>query len=347
MIKSKQLVLDAFEGKFNPQVPIWYMRQAGRYLPEYREFRKGKTFEDMAMTPENAVEVTLQPLRRYNLDAAIIFSDILVPLYGMDRGLSIVPLKGPIMENPVTTPEEVGELKRTSPKEDFPYLEESIRKVRKEIPDKALFGFAGAPFTLASYLIEGKSTRTALLSKSFAYKYPNEFSKLLEFLTDIVIDQLQVQVNAGADVIQVFDSWAGFLSPNQYQEWILPHIMRIFSHFSHIPNILYGRGSSHLLPVFAKSGAKGFSIDMSLSLAQARNIVGDSAVVQGNLDPALLLSDPNNVKTATVDLLKQREAIENPRYIFNLAQGIDKDSKLENVKMMINTVKSFRMEDIN
>ena len=179
MSNSKQLFLDTFKGKSSGNIPLWYMRQAGRYLPEYREFRKGKTFEDMAMTPENAVEVTLQPIRRFDLDAAIIFSDILVPLYEMNRGLTIVPQVGPIMENPVTKPSEVKELKRTHPSEDFPYLEESIRKTRKEIPDKALIGFAGAPFTLASYLLEGKSTKTALVTKASAYTNPDEFHSLL------------------------------------------------------------------------------------------------------------------------------------------------------------------------
>ncbi|MFV2016512.1 MAG: uroporphyrinogen decarboxylase, partial [Candidatus Heimdallarchaeota archaeon] len=329
----------------NSNIPIWYMRQAGRYLPEYREFRKGKTFEDMAMSPENAVEVTLQPIRRFDLDAAIIFSDILVPLYEMNRGLTIVPQKGPIIENPVTNPSEIKELKRTRPAEDFPYLEESIRKTRKEIPDKALIGFAGAPFTLASYLLEGKSTKTALVTKAFAYNHPEEFNELLSFLTEIVIDQLQVQVNGGVDVIQLFDSWAGFLSPIQYENWILPHVQKIFKHFENIPNILYGRGTSHLLPVFIKSGAKGFSVDTSISLNQARNIIGDNRVLQGNLDPALLLSNPSIVKSATLDLLEQNKLLDNPRYIFNLGQGIDKDSKLENVEMMVNTLKYYNLEN--
>jgi uroporphyrinogen decarboxylase len=345
VITSKQLLLDVFNGKANSKIPIWYMRQAGRYLPEYREFRKGKSFEDMAMTPEYAAEVTLQPIWRYDLDAAIIFSDILVPLYEMNRGLSIQPLKGPVMENPVTKPSEIKELKRTYPSEDFPYLEESIRQVRKEIPNKAMFGFAGAPFTLASYLLEGKSTKTALLTKSFAYNYPDEFGELLSFLTDIVIDQLQVQLDGGVDIIQVFDSWAGYLTPQQYEDWILPHMQKIFKHFQNVPNILYGRGTSHLLPVFKNSGAKGYSVDTTISIKHARDIIGPNTVLQGNLDPALLLSNPTKVKKGTLELLTQNKCIGNPRYIFNLGQGIDKESKLENVEMMVNTVKTFNLED--
>ncbi|OLS24051.1 MAG: Uroporphyrinogen decarboxylase [Candidatus Heimdallarchaeota archaeon LC_2] len=345
MKNSKDLILDAFNGQQNSQVPIWFMRQAGRYLPEYRKFREGKTFEEMAMTPENAAKVTLQPIRRYDLDAAIIFSDILIPLYGMDRGLEIVPQVGPVLEKPLKNPEDVKSLKRTSPKEDFPYLKESIQLVRKEIPDKALFGFAGAPFTLASYLIEGKSTRNALLTKTFAYKYPDEFSTLLNMLADIVIDQLQVQIEGGADVIQLFDSWAGFLSASQYEKWILPHVQKIFLKFDNTPNILYGRGSSHLLPIFQKSGAKGISIDSTLSLIDARSFVGNDLVIQGNLDPAVLLTNPRIVENHTKEVLKDYTLTNNPRYIFNLAQGIDKTSKLENVEMMINTVKEFRLEE--
>ncbi len=343
MKNSKDLILDAFKGQTNDRIPIWFMRQAGRYLPEYREFREGKTFEQMAMTPENAAEVTLQPIRRYDLDAAIIFSDILVPLYGMDRGLEIVPLKGPILENPVKNPEDVKSLKRTTPKEDFPYLKESIQLVRKEVPDKALFGFAGAPFTLASYLIEGKSTRNALLTKSFAYNHPDEFFTLLSTLADIVIDQLQVQIDGGADIIQLFDSWAGFLSPHQYDEWILPHIRKIFANFNNTPNILYGRGSSHLLPIFKKSGARGISIDSTLNLVEARTLVGDNLVIQGNLDPAVLLTTPKMVEKQTMAVLENHQINKNPRYIFNLAQGIDKTSKLENVEAMVNTVKEFSL----
>lgn len=339
-LTGKELILGAFYGTNAGAIPVWFMRQAGRYLPEYMEIRHKYTFEERCQTPELAARITLQPIDRFDMDAAIIFSDILIPIYGMDRGLKIIPQRGPVIADPINSPEDVNSLKKTNSKEDFQYLPESIKIVRKKIPDKALFGFSGAPFTLASYLIEGKSTKDALLTKAFALKYPKAYDQLLNLLTDIIIDQLQSQISAGVDVVQVFDSWAGFLSAEQFNNWALPYIKRIFQSIE-VPSILYARGSSHLFELAVQSGANGISIDTTMSLTKARSKVGSKMVLQGNLDPTYLLTNPKLVKENTLKILNEALSLNSPHYIFNLARGIDRNSSLENVKAMIDTVKSF------
>lgn len=341
---GKDLILGAFDASNNGQVPIWFMRQAGRYLPEYMEIRKKSNFEERSQNPELATEITLQPMDRFDLDAAIIFSDILIPIYGMDRGLKIVPEKGPIIDNPIKSVNDVDSLRKTNSKEDFPYLPESIKLTRKQLGNnKALLGFAGAPFTLASYLIEGKSTRDALFTKAFAINHPESFSKLLNLLTEIVIDQLKSQIKSGADIVQLFDSWAGFLSEEQFSIWSFPYIQRIFSELQGFPTIFYARGSSHLFQLASSSGAKGVSIDTTMSLTKARSLSGNSLLLQGNLDPTYLLTKPKLVKESTLKILNEVRNLRTPHYIFNLARGIDRNSSIENVKTMVDTVKSYRM----
>jgi len=337
-MNSRELFTGIFEGKEIERPPVWFMRQAGRYLPEYRKLREGKTFEQMASTPDLAKEITLQPIRRFDLDAAIIFSDILIPLYSMERGLSIKPQIGPVLDRPLTDPLEVESLHIPRPELDFPYVVESIEMVREEIPDKWFIGFAGAPFTLASYLIEGQSTRNALLTRKFAFEHEESFRTLLDLLAEIVLRQLRSQIDAGVNMVQIFDSWAGFLSADQYREWVLPSLKKVIEKLD-VPTMIYARGSSHLLEILSESGADGISIDGTLSLSKARGIVGAGKVLQGNLDPALLQTNTERVKREVMELLKQ---VDNQRYIFNLAQGIDKSSSVACVASMVESVKSWR-----
>ncbi|MHA2089406.1 MAG: uroporphyrinogen decarboxylase [Candidatus Kariarchaeaceae archaeon] len=339
-LTGRNLILGAFKGTNAGSVPVWFMRQAGRYLPEYMEIRNKYTFEERCQTPELAAKITLQPIERFDMDAAIIFSDILVPIYGMKRGLEIIPERGPIISNPIKSPQDIDELLIPSSKSDFPYVSEAINKVRSEIPNKALFGFSGAPFTLASYLLEGKSTRDALITKSFALKYPEAFDKLLTLLTDIILDQLQSQIASGADLVQVFDSWAGFLSAEQFQKWSFPYLKRIFDNIKDVPTLMYSRGSNHLFQTMTQLGSDGISIDHTLSIAHARKTSSPKLVLQGNLDPAYLLTNPKLVKKQTQSILK---SVTSPYYIFNLARGIDRNSSLEAVRAMVDEVKSFRM----
>ncbi len=342
-MNSRQRFESAIAGKPVDRPPIWFMRQAGRYLPEYMELRKGKTFENMVMDVDTIAQITLQPIERFDLDAAIIFSDILIPLYSMERGLEIKPGIGPVLEKPIKEPNEIERLPIPDPDNDFPYVAESIRVVRKSIPKKWLIGFAGAPFTLASYLLEGQSTRNALLTKKFAFMYPEPFAMLLDKLTEIVIEQLKTQIEAGVDMVQLFDSWGGFLSPIQYETWILPHMKKIVDTIKEVPVFVYSRQSSHMLPILRKTNATGYSIDNSLTLCQAREIVGKDKVLQGNMEPAVLLTDTKaldkELRVLKEDVTKQGSS----RYVFNLAQGINKDSSVEVVSHMVDALKQWRI----
>lgn len=337
-----KLILEALKGEKTGKVPIWYMRQAGRYLPEYLELRKGKTFEDMVQNPDIACEITLQPIKRFNLDAAIIFSDILIPIYALNRGLVIKPAVGPVIENPVKTEQDVKDLQAINPKEDFPYLAESIQKTKKLLPaSTTLIGFSGAPYTVASYLIEGKSTRDGLRTKSFAYKHPDLYKKLLDFIADALILQLEAEVQAGAEVIQIFDSWAHTLSPWQYQNFALPYTQKVLQaeQLSKVPKIHFAQGSGHLLDFFMQTGAQCLSIDISSEMKDVLTKINPEMGIQGNLDPAILFTDPKTVKKQTLELLDKTKTKNN--YIFNLGRGIDKDTPLENVQAMIDTVKNY------
>ena len=337
-----KLLLETLQGTSTNKVPIWFMRQAGRYLPEYLELRKGKTFEDMAQNPDIASELTLQPIRRFDLDAAIIFSDILIPIYSLERGLVIKPGIGPVIEKPIQNEQDIDSLHQVNPQEDFPYLAESIKKVKSALQsDKTLIGFSGAPFTIASYLLEGKSTRTAMKTKAFAYKYPKAYDKLLQFISDMIILQLQAQKEAGVEVLQVFDSWATTLSPQQYEAFALPYTKKIFeaTQLQNIPKIHFAQGSGHLLDQFIKTGADCLSIDVSSEITTALQIIPEKLAVQGNLDPAILFTNPDIVRNQTKELLDKTRTKKN--YIFNLGRGIDKDTPIENVSAMVETVKGY------
>lgn len=333
---SRQLVQTAFTSEELERIPFWFMRQAGRHLPEYMELRKKYDFEARSQTPELAAKITMQPIMRYDMDVAIIFSDILIPLYSLNRGLKIIPKIGPQIKNPISSPKDVDTLPIISAKDNFPYLGDSMRIVRKELPNKAVAGFSGAPFTLASYLIEGKSTRDALRTKQFAMLHPEAYDKLLLYLVDVITDQLKSQITAGADFVQVFDSWAGFLSPEQYKAWSLPYIQHILEtlHAStDVPIMYYSRGSSHILATATQVNFDGFSVDHTVDLSTARKSVG-SATLQGNLDPALLLTTPHVLEK---ELLKITES---SRYIFNLATGVNKDTPVANVKYVSDFLKN-------
>ncbi len=344
-LTSRELFQKALRGETTPRPPFWFMRQAGRYLPEYMELRRGKTFEDLLMNPDLAAEITVQPIRRFDMDAAIIFSDILTPLYAMNRGLKIVPQKGPVIENPIRTEADVASLTKTRPEEDYPYLAESLRLVRKELPHHALIGFSGAPFTLASYLIEGASTRDALFTKAFALQHPEAFSNLMSLLTEVVMEQLRSEIKQEVDAVQVFDSWAGFLSPSQYEQWVKPVMQRIFEHsdFHGFPLIYYARGMAHLLPVVADLPCTFFSIDHTISLGNARRIVGESKGLQGNLDPSYLLGSKKSIEAEAMKILG--EGSKHPRYIFNLSTGINKHASVDNVAFLVNVIKRFTRDD--
>ncbi|MEM9378482.1 MAG: uroporphyrinogen decarboxylase [Planctomycetota bacterium] len=319
--------------------PAWMMRQAGRYLPEYREVRSGSTFLGMVHDPERASEVTLQPIRRYGMDAAVIFCDILVPPAGMGQEVDFVEGKGPLLEPRVQGREDVEKLLDFDAKTETGFLGESIRRVRAELGDeRAVIGFCGAPYTVASYMVEGQSSRNFENTKRMMLGEPETFDRLLERVVDNSIGYLRMQVEAGADVLQVFDSWGGSIAADLYRERLLPHVARLVSEAKAmgVPVILYVNGCTHLLEVMADSGADVLGIDWRVAPAEAIARVGDRVALQGNLDPCTLFAPPDVVREHASRTLR---AFEGQRgYIFNLGSGILPKTPLDSVQALWDTV---------
>ena len=315
------------------------MRQAGRYLPEYREIRSGSTFLGMVHDPEKAAEVTLQPIRRYGMDAAVIFCDILVPPGAMGMEVEFVEGRGPLLGPPIRTRDDVERLTDFDAKDATGFLGDSIRGVRAELGDeRAIIGFCGAPFTVASYMIEGQSSRNFENSKEMMLGDPETFDRLLERVTDNSIGYLKNQVDAGADVLQVFDSWGGTLDAATYRERLLPHVARLVEEAkaTGVPVILYVNGCAHLLEVMADSGAHVLGIDWRVDPKEAIQRVGDRVALQGNLDPCTLFGPPDVVREkaqATLDAFAHQKG-----FIFNLGSGILPKTPLDSVQALWDTV---------
>ncbi len=322
--------------------PLWLMRQAGRYLPEYRRIRKKISFIEMCKNPEIAAEVTLQPLRRFELDAGIIFADILLPLEKLNVGLHFTEDNGPKIKKPVRTKKDVDKLKVIPPEENTPYLFEAIRIVKRELNGKVpLIGFSGAPFTLASYLIEGGHSQNYLQTKKLMLTTPEVWNKLMEKLTLIVLNYLLAQVDAGAEALQVFDSWVGCLSPSEYRAFVLPFMKKLFNGLKarDVPVIHFSTGTSGMIELIREAGGDVIGIDWKLTIDSAWNRIGYDRAIQGNLDPAVLLAPPEVLKRETMDILKRVNRRRG--HIFNLGHGILPATPIDNVKVLIDTVHEF------
>jgi uroporphyrinogen decarboxylase len=316
------------------------MRQAGRYMPEYRALREKYDMLTMCRTPDLVVEVTLQPLKRFDLDAAILFSDIMIPLRGMGIEFEIVESVGPVVANPVRDQRGADALRVIDPDADVPYVVEAVRAVRRELDGKVpLIGFAGAPFTLASYIVEGKPSRDLLLTKRMMYCDPSTWHTLMSKLADTIAAYLLAQIRAGAQAVQLFDSWIGALSPRDYREFVLPHSKKIFDALAptSVPRIHFGTGTATLLELIRDAGGDVIGIDWRVPLDQAWQRLGDVAL-QGNLDPAVMLTSPDIIEKQAWEIL----ALVNGRrgHIFNLGHGILPDTPLENVERLIEVVHS-------
>jgi len=318
--------------------PVWMMRQAGRYLEEYREIRKKHSFLEMCKTPELVVEVTLQPVRRFEIDAAIIFADILLPLEHMGIDFEFTKGEGPHIKNPVRTMEDVKKMQPVYPTEQMPYLMESIKTVKRELNGKVpLIGFSGAPFTLASYIIEGGGSRNYENTKMMMYKEPETWHLLMEKLTDMVVVYLDAQIQAGAQVVQVFDSWVGCLSPLDYEEFVFPHQKKLFDKLNKsVPHIHFAFGASHLIDLVPKAGGDVIGIDWRINLDEAWKRIGYDKGVQGNLDPVSLYGSKDYIKRRVKDILDRAE--NRNGHIFNLGHGILPTTPIDNAKFMIDTV---------
>lgn len=321
---GRDLFLRTCRGEATESTPVWFMRQAGRSLPEYRALRDKHSMLELCRDPELAAEVTLQPVRRLGVDAAILFSDIVITLQGMGVELDIRPGVGPVIDHPVRTEDDLARLHPLVPQEHTPFVAETIRGVASAT-DVPLIGFAGAPFTLASYLIEGGPSRDHGRTKSMMLGEPKLWASLMEKLADAVIAYLEAQIDAGVSAIQLFDSWAGALSPTDYEKSVLPVTTRIFTALAHrdIPRIHFGVTTGELLSLMGSAGADVVGVDWRVPLDDARARLGGAYAVQGNLDPAVVFAPWEVIEERVRDVLRRGGG---RGHIFNLGHGVLPDT---------------------
>ena len=338
---QNSFIIDAIKGKSVPRTPIWIMRQAGRYLPQYRQLRGKVTLLEAFHSPEIATELTLQPIELLDVDAAIIYSDILLIPEALGMSLDYIPGKGPLFEKPLHSDPNIKKLRIISDFEDkLSFVSESIRSVKAKLDDsKPLIGFTGSPWTIAVYMIEGGSSKSFVNAKTFIYKEPDLFKELMEILTEAVTRSLELQIKAGADIVQLFDSWAGLLNPEQFLDISLASMKEVIKNLNNsVPVIIFAKGAGHTVDILADSGADCLGIDWGTSLFESKKIVNNRVALQGNLDPVVLLSDPETVREETIKVLEAYG--EGNGHIFNLGHGILPETPVENVKILIETVKS-------
>jgi uroporphyrinogen decarboxylase len=337
---KNDLLIRAALGEPIERTPVWMMRQAGRYLPEYREIRADTDFLTLCKTPDLAVEVSLQPYRILDVDAVIMFSDILIPVEAMGQEVRLTEQKGPELPVPIRTREQVDHLVVPDPVEKTGFVMEIIRTLRRELDGQVpLIGFAGAPWTLAAYMIEGGGSKNYAHVKRMMFGDPATFEALLDKIADAIILYLNAQIEAGAQVIQLFDSWAGELSSADYERFALPYQQKIFESLNRqsVPVILYINGCGIFLEKMATSGADVLSIDWRIDLKDARQRIGDNLTIQGNLDPCVLLTTPEIITARAKDLI---EAGGGARHILNLGHGILPMTPVENARAFIQAAKS-------
>ena len=324
---SGQRLIDACFGRAVDRPPVWMMRQAGRYLPEYRKVREKTSFLDLCRTPELAAEVSLQPFRRFAPDGVIFFSDILIPAAAMGARVEFTE-GGPQLPEPVRSSSDVARLRRFDPTRELAFAGEILRALRKEVGGRAaVLGFVGAPWTLASYLVEGGGSKSFARIKEMAGRDPGTLSRLLDLLADVAADTLSFQIESGAQAVQLFDTWAGELSEEDYRAWALPAVTRAISRTRRqgAPVILYVNGCAHLIEAMAESGADVLSVDWRLNLREARRRV-PSATLQGNLDPGALLATPEEVARRTRRLIEETGGI---GHVVNLGHGVLPQTPIE------------------
>ncbi len=318
--------------------PVWFMRQAGRYMAEYRSLRAKHSILEMCKTPELAAQVTLQPVDRFPLDAAIIFADILLPLEAMGLSLEFAEGEGPVIHNPVRDRGAVERLKVLDG-DELAYVAQAISLTRQALNGRVpLIGFAGAPFTLASYAIEGGGSRNYVLTKQLMYREPDVWHKLMDKLARVVTGYLRRQIKAGAQAIQLFDSWVGCLAPGDYEEYVLPHVQLIFEGLKRegVPMIYFGTGTSAILRQMCQAGGDVLGIDWRIQLDEAWTTVGHDVAVQGNLDPLVLFAPLHEIERRVEDIL--RRAAGRPGHIFNLGHGILPNTPVEHVAAAVDLV---------
>ncbi|CAN5446641.1 uroporphyrinogen decarboxylase [soil metagenome] len=329
------------------RTPIWIMRQAGRYLPEYRQLRQqAKSFMNLCTTPELACAATLQPLARYKLDAAILFSDILTIPAAMGLGLSFIEGEGPKFARPLRCKQDIAALGVPDPETDLGYVMDAVRLIRKELADRVpLIGFAGSPWTLACYMIEGGSSRNFDIIKAMLYQDPISLHKLLALLTKAVIEYLKAQIAAGVQIIMLFDTWGGILTPLHFQQFSLAYIAEIFAELNKTvdaPKIIFTKGGGQWLNEIADVGCDAVGIDWMTDIAWARQQVGHKVAIQGNLEPQALFAAPEVIRAQVASVLENYGRGEG--HIFNLGHGILPGTPPEHVEVLIDAVHKISMQ---
>ena len=343
MILQNDLLLRAAKGEKVERIPVWLMRQAGRILPEYRAVRASLSgFKELVETPERAAEVTIQPVDILGVDAAIIFSDILVIAEGMGLPYEMEEKRGPYFPKTIETIKDIKDLKVGKADTDFAYTIEAIKITKKALNGRVpLIGFAGAPFTLLCYMVEGGGSKTFSKSKKLLFAEPVAAHELLQKITDSTIDYLKGQVEAGADLIQVFDSWAGILSPQAYETFSMPYLKQITDSITNVPVTLFSKGAFFARKSMAGLSCQCIGIDWNMDPKESRNIIGNSKTLQGNLDPCVLYGSEKFIEEETISMIKAFGA---ERYIANLGHGVYPDTDPKKVKRFVETVQSF---DVN
>ena len=322
--------------------PIWLMRQAGRYLKEYRALRKKYSFLDLCKNPELAAKVTLQPIEQFKLDAAIIFSDILIPLEPMEVEFEFAKGEGPVFHHPLRERKDVERLRTFEPEEEISFLMKTIRIVRKELEGKVpLIGFSGAPFTLASYIIEGGHSTNYVLTKGLMYQDRPTWDALMEKLAEVLIRYLKAQIRSGVQAVQIFDSWVGCLTPNDYEEYVLPYSKKVIEGVGKgVPLIHFATSNSTLLELMKRAGGDVIGVDWRVNIGEAWARLGYDIAIQGNLDPVILLGPVDLIEKNVKKILDSVGS--RPGHIFNLGHGILPNTPPDHVIALIEAVHQYR-----
>jgi uroporphyrinogen decarboxylase len=340
---TEHLLLRALRGDTVERPPVWIMRQAGRYLPEYMELRRKYDFFTRVQTPELACEITLQPIDIIGVDAAILFSDILVIPQAMGQEVQLIESKGPFLPETIKTKADIDKLTTAEAADNLQYVYDAIRLTKNALNGRVpLIGFAGAPFTILCYMVEGKGSKTFDKAKEFCFAQPELAHQLLNKITDVTVEYLKRQVKAGADVLQVFDSWSGLLSPQDFRIFSQPYLEKISDALSPLsPVILFPKGSWYALNDLSKSSASGLGIDWCVSPEMARKMTDSSITLQGNFDPSRLLLPAAEIKK---EVKKMIDAFGTQRYIANLGHGVLPHIPVGNVKAFVEAVKSYSLQ---
>jgi len=321
------------------RTPVWFMRQAGRIFPEFRALRERYDFVTLMQHPDLCAEITVMPVERLGVDAAILFADIMTPLAPMGVRYRIEQGVGPVVDEPIRQRRDVERLRRFDPREELSHVLEAVRLVRRALDGRVpLIGFAGAPFTLACYLIEGRPTREFTRARALMYREPELWHALMDVLADVVLAYLRAQVEAGAQAVQLFDSWVGGLGPLDYREFVLPYSRRIFAGLADtgVPRIHFGTGTAALLPLMAEAGPDVVGVDWRVELDRAWEAIGPDLGIQGNLDPAVLLGPFERVEERALDVL--RRAGGRDGHIFNLGHGVLPDTPVDHLRRLVELV---------